>query len=116
MRAVVVVVLLGAAGCRPPCLETSSRVVPSCAAREDGGGFVGYRPYTALDEVFVDECAGEVVDGSLVFTARTRACEPRVSSGATFAECRLPSLTPGRWAVGGATLVVPADGGTARCE
>lgn len=115
MRWLAVALMLGGGACRPDCEAFTSVVTPGCATL-DGGAFLAYRPYVALDDVFVDRCEGALTDAGLEFTAAKRTCAAGTSSGESFRSCSLPELPAGRYAVGENTLVVPADGGLTHCE
>lgn len=82
----------------------------------DGGARVTFRAYSALDENFVDACEARVDGGVLSVLVSRRTCEPGRATGSSSAECVLPALSPGRYAVGDGQLVVPSDGGVATCE
>ena len=108
--------LFGLSACAPaPCVTTTTTSA-SCTSRDGGDARVTVRPYSALDEVFVDGCETQWGDAGLVVSASLRACPAGASTGPAFAECAVPSLPPGRYPLGDATLVVPADGGFTTCD
>jgi hypothetical protein len=111
---------LSLAACAAPCststtVELATSASVSCSPA-DGGVRIWYRPFNALSESFVDACTGSVDAGTLSFAVTLRTCEPGASSGPAATECALPTLAPGRYAVGDRQLVLPDDGGVARCE
>jgi hypothetical protein len=109
--------LFGLGACaQETCVTTTSLASPSCSERDGGDARVVVRPYTALDEVFVEGCQVTRGDAGLVVSATTRVCPAGASTGALFADCAVPPLPPGRYPLGAATLVVPADSGFTRCE
>lgn len=103
--------------CAPdPCVTTSYPSAGGCRARDGGDALVAVRAYSALDEVFVDACLGQVSDAGLTLTATVRACPAGTSTGPSFADCVLPQLPPGRHSLGNGMLVVPDDGGFTSCD
>jgi hypothetical protein len=113
-------VFLALAACSAPCTTSTTVDLATSASMScspaDGGVRVRYRPFNALGESFVDACTGSIDAGALSFAVTLRTCEPMSASSPALTECSLPTLAPGRYAVGDRQLVLPDDGGVASCE
>ena len=122
MRVVLFLSLATFVSCREPCSRSTSELPGGAfgnltCANPDGGAYVRYRAYSTLWIGFVDACSATLDGGELNFTVTSGSCEPETTDvPPSVAECTLPTLPPGRYAVGGDELIVPADGGAISCE